>query len=205
MLTLYTAPTANGQRAAIVLEEAGIGYEVRKVDLVAGEHMTPQMLSRNPAGRIPFLVADGPAGTIYGSLAIGHYAAQQEPALLPGPDLMPQLHRWIGIVMTDLVPAFAGQFYLGTLAPEPDKWAVDWYSGMVRRFLQVIDDHLAQERYFVGGAYSLVDALMYPTAATSVARLEGGLVNWPYLGEWVARVAERPAVQRGMLACPGTL
>jgi len=205
MLTLYTAATANGQRAAILLEEAGIEYAVRKVDLVAGEHMSVEMLGLNPAGRIPFLVADGAEDAVYGSLAIGHYAAECNLALLPGPELIPQMHQWIGIVMTDLVPAFAGQFYLGTLAPEPDKWAVDWYSGIVRRFLQVIEDHLAKEPYFVGGEYSLVDALMYPTAATSVARLDGGLANWPNISDWAARVGERPAVQRGMNACPGPL
>jgi GST-like protein len=205
MLTLYTAPTANGQRAAIVLEEAEIDYKVRKLDLVAGEHLSVEMLELNPAGRIPFLHDASQSNTVYGSLAIGHFAAQQGQFLLPAAALMPQLHQWIGIIMTDLVPAFAGQFYLGTLAPEPDQWAVDWYSNMVRRFMQVIDEQLADNDYFVGDAFSLVDALMYPTAATSAARLDGGLGNWSNLERWVARVGKRPAVDRGMNACPGTL
>lgn len=205
MLTLYTAPTANGQRAAIALEEAGIDYEVRKVDLIAGEHLSEEMLALNPAGRIPFLHDARASNTVYGSLAIGHFAAQQAPTLLPADALMPEVHQWLGIIMTDLVPAFAGQFYLGTLAPEPDEWAVDWYANMVRRFMQVIDDHLADRSYFVGDDFSLVDALTYPTAATSAARLDGGLGNWPNLERWVARVGERPAVDRGMNACPGPM
>ena len=102
--------------------------------------------------------------------------------------------------MTDLVPAFAGQFYLGTLAPEPYAWGMDFYGEIIRRFLAGIDEHLGRNEYFLGQAYTLADVLMYPTAATSVARLPDGLAPYANLGRWVDAVGDREAVRRGMAA-----
>lgn len=207
-MKLYSVPTANGQRAAIALEEAGIEYQVKPVDLRAGEHRSPEMLALNPFGRMPVL--EIPRGgehpqVVYGSLAIGQYAAAQSGRLVPDTSRMADMHHWLGIVMTDLAPAFAAQFYLGVLAPEPDPWALDLYTDIVLRFLDGIDEHLANSQYFVGTAYTLADVMMYPTAATSTARLDGGLERWPGLARWAGEVGQRAPVLRGMSACPGSL
>ncbi len=100
--------------------------------------------------------------------------------------------------MTDLAPAFSGQFYLGTLAPEPHEWGVNWYTEIIARFLRGIDDHLSSGDYFLGDEYTLVDVLMYPTAATSVARMAEGLAPYENISRWVSRLATRDAVVRGM-------
>lgn len=195
--TLFTVPTANGQRASIALEECGIAYAVRDVDLFAGEHRNKEMIALNPFGRMPVLqFADG--STVYGSLAIGMHAANASDRLLPGPGDEDAFMHWIGIIMTDLVPAFAGQFYLGTLAPEKFAWGIDWYDEIIQRFLAGIDAHLATSEYFLPGGYSLVDALMYPTAATSVPRMAGGLDNFPNIARWAGPVGDRAAVRKGM-------
>lgn len=197
MRTLYTVPTANGQRASIALEECALEYDTRSVDLFGGEHRSEEMLELNPFGRMPVLVLDD-GEKIYGSLAIGMHAAELSGLLLPGESDRNAFSHWVGIVMTDLVPAFAGQFYLGTLAPEKFEWGVNFYAEIIERFLKGIDAHLEGNEYFLADGYSLVDVLMYPTAATSVPRIPGGLKPYPGIARWVAQIGERSAVQRGM-------
>jgi len=85
MITLYTAATANGQKAAIALEEAGLDYGTRILDLAAGEHLDASVLALNPVGRIPFIEpGDDEAGeVVYGTLPVAVYAAECSGRLLP--------------------------------------------------------------------------------------------------------------------------
>ncbi|MGI9232923.1 MAG: glutathione S-transferase family protein [Woeseiaceae bacterium] len=205
MRTLYTVPTANGQRASIALEECGIDYDTRVVNLYDGEHKSDEMLQLNPFGRMPVLKlatgmvdGEGRDGTVYGSFAIGMYAAESAGLLLPEDIVDSDFYHWIGIVMTDLVPAFAGQFYLGQLAPEPFEWGRDFYADIIERFVRGIDEHLAGSTYFLGETYTLVDVLFYPTAATSLARMPGGLAAYENIARWAELLKRRDAVVRGM-------
>ena len=81
MIELYTAQSSNGQRAAIVLEECGLPYRVRKLELMKGEQRTAEFLKINPAGAIPVIVdPEGPGGapiTLAQSGAIAIYAAEK--------------------------------------------------------------------------------------------------------------------------------
>ncbi|MGI9236647.1 MAG: glutathione S-transferase family protein [Woeseiaceae bacterium] len=203
MHTLYTVPTANGQRASIALEECSIDYDTRVVDLYDGEHKSEEMLQLNPFGRMPVLElatgkGKGRRRTVYGSLAIGMYAAESSGLLLPEDVVESGFYHWIGVVMTDLVPAFAGQFYLGQLAPEPFEWGQNFYAEIIERFLLGIDEHLAGSTYFLGDTYTLVDVLFYPTAATSLARMRGGLGAYENIARWVELLKCRDAVIRGL-------
>ncbi|MGI9237843.1 MAG: glutathione S-transferase family protein, partial [Woeseiaceae bacterium] len=170
-----------------------------------GEHKSEEMLQLNPFGRMPVLeLATGENGgeamhrTVYGSLAIGMYAAESTGLLLPDDTVESDFYHWIGIVMTDLVPAFAGQFYLGQLAPEPFEWGRKFYADIIERFLLGIDEHLATSSYFLGETYTLVDVLFYPTAATSLARMPGGLGAYENIARWAELLQRRDAVIRGM-------
>lgn len=197
MTTLYTVPTANGQRASIALEECGIEYEPRMVDLFAGEHRSDEMLALNPFGRMPVLQLDD-GKTIYGGMAIGMHACHTSGKLLPDDEDKDAFHEWVGVIMSDLVPASAGLFYLGTLAPEKFEWGIGFYTEIIGRFLKGIDDHLASNEYFLPGGYSLIDVLMYPSAATSVANMPGGLEPYPNIARWVTPIGARDAVRAGM-------
>ena len=200
MRTLYTVPTANGQRASIALEECGVDYAVRRIDFAKGEHRSDEVLALNPIGRLPILSDPDDDLVVYGSLAITRWAAMVSGKLLPPAGSEADAEAWAGIIMTDLSPAFASQFHLSVLAPEPYAWGLDYYAGVIRRVLGVIDSHLANNECFLGDAYSFVDVLMYPSATSSTARLEGGLEPYPSLRRWRDTVAARPAVVRGMEA-----
>jgi GST-like protein len=198
MFTLYTVPTANGQRASIALEESEIDFAVRHVDFAKGEHRSPEILAINPLGRLPVLVDDASGRIVYGSMAIVREAARLSGRLLPPPGMETAADHWSGVLMTDLSPSFASQFHLGVLAPEPFAWGLEYYGEVIDRVLRVVDTHLAENDFFLGAGYSYVDVLMYPTAATSASRLPEGLAPYPAILRWRDTVAARPAVQRGM-------
>ena len=204
MLILYTVPTANGQRASVALEECGFEYDVRNIDFTKGEHRSDDVLKANPLGRLPVLVDDQASLNVYGSMAIVRHAAMESGKLLAPAGRESEAEHWAGILMTDLSPCFASQFHLSVLAPEPYAWGLDYYAEVIDRVLTLINAHLGDSEYFLGDAYSFVDVLMYPTAATSDARLPNGLSPYPAIERWRDLLAERPAVARGM-AVSGTM
>ena len=81
MIDLYAAGTSNGMRARIALEECGLQYRFHPIDLVKGEHKTPQFLALNPFGQIPVMTdSEGPGGkpvTLHQSSAILMDAAEK--------------------------------------------------------------------------------------------------------------------------------
>ena len=196
MLTLFTVPTANGQRASVALEECGFEYDICHVDFAKGEHRSPEVLAVNPLGRLPVLVDEAKGLNVYGSLAIVRTVTRLAGRLLPPAGAENAADHWTGILMTDLSPCFASQFHLGVLAPERFDWGLDYYAEVIERILTLIDAHLAGNEYFLDAGYSYVDVLMYPTAATSAARLPGGLAPYPAIERWRETVGARPAVQR---------
>src|SRR5437868_3994782 len=87
MIEFYTAATSNGQRVAIMLEEAAIPYRLHFLDLAKGEHRNPEYLQINPAGQIPAILdPEGPDGQPFAlpqSGAILLYLAEKSGRFLP--------------------------------------------------------------------------------------------------------------------------
>ncbi len=201
MITLYTAATANGQKAAIALEEAGLDYRTRMLDLAAGEHLDAAVLALNPVGRIPFIeFDDGNAGhVVYGTLPVAIYAAERSGRLLPsaGPGRYAVL-QWAAFAATDLGHVFANQFLLEELVGTEDARVREFIHRQIARMLGIVDERLGQSEFLAGEAYSIADVLAYPTAANSASRLPGKLEDYPHIRRWADSVGRRPAVTRGM-------
>jgi glutathione S-transferase len=210
MIDLYTVTTANGQRASIALEECGLAYRVHLVNLIAGEHKKPEFLAVNPIGKAPALIDhDGPGGkpiTVYETAAMALYCGEKTGKLIPA-DLRArtEMMKWIAVCISDMGPAFSAQFWFsgplkglaGESAPALEKHFIAQALG----FLGAVDAHLGAHEYLTGKDYSMADAMMYPTAATSVGRLPPGSIDgMKNLIRWRDAVGARPAVQRGMKA-----
>jgi glutathione S-transferase len=198
-ITLYTAATPNGHKASVTLEELGLAYQVRRVDLMAGEQKQPWFVAINPNGRIPAIV-DHAAGdfAVFESGAILLYLAEQAGALLPsdarGRSVVMQ---WLMFQMGGVGPMMGQANVFFRYAPEKIPYAIDRYQRETRRLFEVLDRRLAQVEYLAGDTYTIADIAnacwvrTYPWSGVSIDGLE-------QLGRWLAAIEARPAFQRGV-------
>lgn len=198
MIDLYTAPTPNGRKISIALEEMALPYRVIAVDLAAGEQKTPEFLAINPNGRIPAIV-DRDAGDfpVFESGAILVWLAEKCGRFLPaGPWPRSVAMQWLFFQVGGVGPmqGQANVFY--RYAEEKIPFAIQRYQREVRRLFEVYDRRLAAEEYLAGD-YSIADMATWPWiishdwSGVSVEGLE-------HLQRWLGQVGERPAVKRGM-------
>jgi len=198
MIELYTAPTPNGRKVSIALEEMALPYTVHAVDLVAGEQKTPEFLAINPNGRIPAIV-DREAGdfAVFESGAILMWLAEKSGRFLPAePGARSVVLQWLFFQAGGVGPmqGQANVFY--RYAPEKIPYAIERYQREVRRLYEVYDQRLAQQP-FLAGDYSIADMATWPWIIShdwSGVPVDG----LEHLQRWLAEVGERPAVQRGM-------
>jgi GST-like protein len=202
MIELHTTPTANGFKASIMLEEVGLPYRAISYDLTAGDHLRPEYLAHNPVGRVPMIIDQETGGeplSVYGTAAILIYLAEKTHRYLPdAPRARAKTLEWLGIVSSDIGPAFSGQFVFNVMAPEKHPWAVEFYNKLCSRMVQTMEIQLGRTRYLGGEDYTIADMIAYPVATVSMKRYPGGLEGYPGIARWVADVGARPAVQRGM-------
>lgn len=200
--TLYTAPTPNGHKASILLEELGVSYRVVPVDLGKGEQKRPEYVALNPNGRIPTLVDHAQDDfAIFESGAILIYLAEQHGRFLPA-DMRgrSRVIQWLMFQMGGLGPMQGQANVFFRYFPEKIQPAIDRYQNETRRLYEVLD-HRLQGREFLCDDYSIADIAhftwvnIHGWAGVSLDGLE-------HLAAWRERIRARPAVQRG-LAVPG--
>jgi len=203
MIILHTTPTANGYKASIMLEETGLPYRVIEYNLVKGENFSPEYLAINPVGRVPTIVDHSTNLTaplsVYGSAAILLYLAEKTGRFMPTNIYKrAKVYEWLGIIASDVSPAFSGQFVFGVVAPEKLPWAIEFYEKLCIRMLHTMDLQLSKTPYLTGEEYSIADIIGYPVALISMKRYPGNLESHPNIARWAALLSERPAIQRGM-------
>lgn len=202
LITFYTVTTANGQKAAISLEEAELGYEKKFINLQKGEHLGEDYLRITPVGRAPAIVNEAEGLTLYGTLPIAIYAAEHSGRLLPTSGNARALtFERAAFIASDLAPAFTGQFVFGHIFKEKLPSVIEYYDGAVHRMVSVMNQYLGETEFLAGDEFTIADILGYPVAATSLARLPGALERYENIQRWANTVGQRPAVVRGMAAC----
>lgn len=194
----YAWATPNSQRVSILLEELGLPYEVRAVNIRAREQFAPEIVALNPYGKIPILVEKG-APPLFESGAILLHLAETHGRFLPRPGdpTRAETLAWLMVVLTSLGP-FTGQAHHWTgLAPEKPEAARRHAVGLVERVYRLLDGRLAEAPFLAGDAYSVADIAAFPWVAKR-HWAEMSLEAWPHLARWFAEIGARPAVIRGM-------
>ncbi|MEI7968918.1 MAG: glutathione S-transferase family protein [Betaproteobacteria bacterium] len=201
MIDLYFAPTANGQRASVALEECGLPYRLHRVDLAGGQQRTDAFLAINPAGMVPVIVdTEGPGGrpfTLAQSGAIVLYAARRSGRFLPDD---PRAHaiamQWVLQVASDIAATSGTIFRLENGAPEKSAANVAYFRQRLLTFFGDCDRQLRGQA-FLAGEISVADLMLYPNyvARKPIIDAAGG---FPDLHRWAAAMGARPGVQRGM-------
>ena len=202
MIDLYTAPTPNGYKASITLEELEIPYELHVLDLGASQQKEPWFLAINPNGRIPAIVDRGNGGfAVFESGAIMLYLAEKAGRLIPSDEKgRSRVVQWLMFQMGGLGPMMGQANVFTRYFPEQIPSAIDRYRREGRRLLEVLDRRLADNEWLAGD-YSIADianfawARIHEWGGISVEGLD-------HLQRWMAAIAERPAVQRGLAAPP---
>ena len=196
MIHLYTAPTPNGHKISIALEELGIPYEVHSINLVEGEQKQPDFLRLNPNGRVPALTDEENKVSMFESGAILIYLAEKAGRLLPaGEPGRSQVMQWLMLQMSGIGPMQGQAVVFHRYLEEKLPAAVSRFQHEGRRLYGVLDARL-QKNDFLAGEYSIADISVYPWYAIhSWAGLQ--LEDFSALASWAERIGERPAVQRG--------
>lgn len=197
MYTLYTAPTPNGWKASVLLEELELPYDVRSVNLGAKEQKEPWFIELNPNGRIPVLVDHAASEfPIFESGAILIYVAERAGKLLPKDTRgRSQVLQWLMFQMSGLGPMMGQANVFSRYAPEKIPFAIERYQKESRRLLEVLDARLAKHE-FLAGDYSIADIANWCWAHTH--RWSGvDVQGLTHLQRWLQQVGDRPAVIAG--------
>ena len=200
MIDLYYWTTPNGHKVTIFLEETGLAYSIKPVNIGKGDQFKPEFLAISPNNRIPAIVDNDPAGggtpiSIFESGAILQYLAEKTGNFLPA-DLRgrTEVMQWLFWQMGGLGPMLGQNHHFRNYANEKLAYAIDRYVKETERLYGVLDERLA-DREFVAGAYSIADMACYPWIVLH-DRQGQNLDDFPNIKRWFETIQRRDAVQR---------
>jgi GST-like protein len=200
MIELYSWATGNGRRASIMLEESGLPYTVRPMELSTKVQKEPWYMKLNPNGRIPAIVdRDGPEPVaVFESGAILLYLAEKSGRLLPPSGAArAETLKWLFFGTSNVSPMAMQVHWLQRLKDGGKPHAnLDVYRDEVARLYGIMDRRLNEASYLAGD-YSIADVAAYPWVYRH--DMQGiDMKALPALADWFARVASRPQVKKGM-------
>ena len=198
MIRLYTAPTPNGWKASIALEELALAYETVAVDLTRNAQKAPAYLALNPNGRIPTIV-DTDAGdfAVFESGAILIYLAEKTGRLMPTDAKgRSEVIQWVMFQMGGVGPMMGQANVFHRYLEQKIPTAIDRYQNEVKRLFGVLDARL-MDRDYLCGDFTIADIAHWAWVRTH--RWSGVEIDdLPHLSAWVARCAARPGCAKGV-------
>lgn len=201
MITLHTWSTPNGFKASIALEELGLPYRVRPVDISKDEQFNPDFLKISPNNKIPAIVDEDNGLSVFETGAILVYLAEKTGKLLPatGPERYKVL-EWLNWQMGGLGPMLGQLGHFAVFAKDKIPYAIDRYTNEAKRLLKVLDTQLSKNDYVAGKDYSIADIAIFPWINGLIVTYKKPelLDGFPHLRAWFDKVAARPAVQKGL-------
>jgi len=198
VLTFFFNGSPNPTKVALLLEEAELPYEPVPVDTRRGEQFAPKFLAVNPNGKVPAIV-DGDV-TVFDSNAILLYLAEKTGRFLPAsPAERGPFLSWLMFVATGIGP-FSGQaVHFRHFAPEPVPYADRRYQYEARRHFGLLDARLAERRFVLGDAYTVVDMSVWGWSRMVPFILgDDAWASLPHLNRHHDEISARPAAARAV-------
>lgn len=199
MIDLYYWTTSNGHKITIFLEETGLPYRMKPINISKGDQFQKDFLAISPNNRIPAIVDHEPPDggqplPLFESGAILLYLAGKTGRFYPA-DLRGRCEcmQWLFWQMGGLGPMAGQNHHFALYAPEKIPYAINRYIKETGRLYRVLDLRLA-DREFVAGDYSIADMACYPWI--SPVRQSQDIEDFPNLKRWLATIKARPAVER---------
>jgi GST-like protein len=199
MLKFYFNGSPNPTKVALFLEEAGLPYEPIQIDTRTGAQFDPDFLAVNPNAKVPAIDDDGVL--VFDSNAILLYLGEKTGQFMPaaGATNRAELLSWLMFVGTGLGPYFGQAVHFKHYAPKDTDYAHNRYQFEAHRHLAVLNDHLADRPYMVGGSYGIVDMDVWGWARMGTFVLgDDAFATLPHLKRLLDEVSARPAAARAL-------
>ena len=200
MIDLYFWTTPNGYKPLLFVEEVGLPYTFKPVNISKGEQFEPKLLEISPNNRIPAMIDHDPAESekpimIFESGAILQYLAEKTGKFMPQ-DLTgrTEVMQWLFWQMSGVGPMFGQNLHFSAYAAETIPYAIERYQNETDRLMGVLDGHLADRKY-VAGNYSIADMAIYPWVLR-LEREQQRLHGLAHVKRWFDVIGARPAVVR---------
>jgi len=201
MIDLYYWPTPNGHKITLFLEETGLDYRVRPIDISAGDQFKPAFLALSPNNRMPAIIDNEPVDggepiSVFESGAILLYLAEKTGEFLPK-DIRGRksVTEWLFWQMGGLGPMAGQNHHFGQYAPEKIPYAIARYVKETNRLYGVLDRRLKHREFLAGDDYTIADMASYPWVVPW-KRQQQNLDEFPNLQRWFKLIAGRPATVR---------
>jgi len=198
MIELYYWPTPNGHKITVFLEEAGIAYQIKPIDIGAGDQFKPEFLAFSPNNRMPAIIDHAPADggekiSLFESGAILLYLAEKSGQFL-SKDIRQRkvAMEWLFWQMGGFGPMLGQNHHFTRYASEKIPYAIDRYQRETERLYGVLNKHL-EKREFIADQYSIADMACYPWAVAHDWH-HVALENYPNVMRWHDAIKARPAV-----------
>ncbi|MGV3010066.1 glutathione-dependent disulfide-bond oxidoreductase [Streptococcus thoraltensis] len=212
---VYSLGTPNGIKVAIMFEElkalgVDVDYDMFKIDISSGDQFGSDFVAINPNSKIPAMLdlSEKQEIKIFESANILLYLAEKFQKLIPSSHQeRTEVLNWL-FWQTGAAPFLGGGFgHFFHYAPEKIKYAIDRYTMETKRQLDLLDKELAHKPYISGDDYTIADIAIWSWyGRLADGKLYDGsdvfldIASYPNLVKWTKKIAERPAVQRGLNA-----
>jgi GST-like protein len=199
MIDLHYSPTPNGNKILIALEEMGLDYDIRWLNIGTGDQFKPEFLRISPNNRIPAIVDQAPADggepiAIFESGAILVYLAEKTGLFMPA-DIRGRktVLEWLFWQVGGLGPMAGQNHHFVGYAPEKIPYAMDRYVKETNRLYGVLNRRVRETGAFLAGTdYSIADMATYPWVVPWQRQLQN-LDDFPSLKIWFETIQNRPA------------
>ncbi|MBW8618175.1 MAG: glutathione S-transferase N-terminal domain-containing protein [Hyphomicrobiales bacterium] len=200
-IDVYYWPTPNGWKVTIMLEECGLPYEIKLINIGKGDQFEPSFLKISPNNRIPAIIDhEGPGGmpiSVFESGAILQYLGRKTGKFYPSDERKRvAVEEWLFWQMGGLGPMSGQANHFRNYAPEKIEYGINRYTNEVNRLYGVMNRQLADHEYLAGD-YSISDMASIGWMK-SAERLGQNLNDFPHVKRWYDAVLARPAVDRGL-------
>ena len=195
MIELFYAPTPNGRKVSIMLEETKIKYKITLVNLGKEEQLKPEFLKINPYGKIPAIIDHEKDLVLIESGAILIYLARKSNQFLHKENEI-RIFEWLMFQMGNVGPMLGQHHHFHHFNPGKSKYAEDRFFKNSIRVYEVLDKILSKNNYLAGEDYSIADISTFPWIARHNWH-DIGLKKYKHLSKWYEFISDRSAVKKG--------
>jgi len=198
MIDFYFAPTPNGWKVGIMLEECGLAYNTILVRLPKGDQFKPEFLAISPNAKMPAIVdhdVDGDPISVFESGAILFYLAEKTGRFMPTDRVgRKETLEWLFWQVGNQGPIGGQLSHFVNYAPDGQDYGKSRYAGEYERNLAVLERRLDGRDYILGTDYTIADMIAFPWAFIA-KNLGSSFDDFPNVADWRERMKQRPAVR----------